>query len=203
MNLAAQAHSDLLDNAMIHQECGFGSDVGIGAADDNDGGRPAISVIYTNIEGTLAALDAAVRLSRGLEAQIVLIVAEEIAPCYSLDHPPAATAFFHNVCKAILAELQLDENAIRLEIHFCRRQIKCFETVLRPRSIVMLGTGHHFWRRREKKLAHTLNALGHDALLVQGIAFAPLRELVVLRLTQENAESELGLASHRATRGPA
>ena len=186
---------------MIHQECGFGSDVGSGATDEH-GRRPGISVIYTNIEGTLAATDAAVRFSRGLDAQIMLIVAEELTPCYSLDHPPIATAFFENVCKAILAELQLDENAIRLQIHFCRRQIKCFETALRPRSIVMLGTGHHFWRRRENKLARTLKALGHDALLVHGGAFAPLAKLVVQRMSHENADSELGLASHRATRGP-
>ncbi len=185
------------------QECGFGSDVGSGAADEHDGRRPGISVIYTNIEGTLAALDAAVRLSRGLEAQIVLIVAEELTPCYSLDHPPTATAFFRNVCKAILAELQLDENAIRLQIHFCRRQVTCFETALRPRSIVVLGTGHRFWRRKENKLAHTLKGLGHDALLVQGGAFAVLSKRVVQRMSNENAESELGLASHRIARGPA
>ena len=189
---------------MIHQECGFGSDVGSGAAEEHDGRRPGIFVIYTNIEGTLAALDSAARFSKGLEAQTVLIVAEELAPCYSLDRPPTATAFFQNVCKAMLAELRLDENAFRLQIHFCRRQIKCFETALRPRSIVMLGTGHHFWRRRENKLARNLNALGHDALLVQDRAFAPLSKLVVQRISHENAEAELGLlASHRTTRGPA
>ncbi len=192
---------------MIHQGCGFESDVDSGApptAGLHDGRRPAISVIYTNIEGTLAALDAAIRLSRGLEAEIVLIVAEEIAPCYRLDHPPKATAFFQNVCKAILAELQLDENAIPLQIYFCRRQIKCLETALRPRSIVILGTRHHLWRRKESKLARTLKTFGHDALLVRGTAFAAaLGKLVMQRMSNENGESEVGMASHRRARGPA
>jgi len=191
---------------MIYQDCRFGSDLDSGApptADDRNGRRPRISVIYTNIEGTLAALDAAVRFSRGLEAEIVLLVAEELALYYSLDHPPIATAFFERVCKAILAELQLDATAIRLEIYFCRRQIKCFEAALHPRSVVLLGTGHHFWRRKERKLASTLKALGHDALLVQNGTFGPLSKLVVQRISTDNAESEIGMASHRATRGPA
>src|SRR5450631_809122 len=191
---------------MIYQDCRFGSDVDSGApstADDQDGRRPRISVIYTTIEGTLAALDAAVRLSRGLEAEIVLLVAEELALYYSLDYPPIATAFFEKVCKAILAELQLDAAPIRLEIYFCRRQIKCFESALHPRSVVVLGTGHHFWRRKERKLASTLKALGHDALLVQDATFGPLSKLVVQRISIDNAKSELGVASHRANRGPA
>ena len=176
---------------LLDHKVGSNSDNGEpGPTYDRGGGRPRITVIYTNIEGTLAALNAAVNLSKGLEAKIVLLVAAELGIYYPLDHPPVAASFFERVSAAILEELRLEEIGIRREIYFCRRQAQCFEARLAPRSLVVLGTNNHYWQRRERRLAHTLKLLGHDAVLVRPSAETSHSWSVVQRLVNENPESK-------------
>jgi hypothetical protein len=175
----------------LDHKVGANSDNGEpGLACDRGGGRPRITVIYTSIEGTLAALDAAVQLSKGLQARIVLLVAAELAIYYPLDHPPVAASFFERVSSAILEELQLDESVIRREIYFCRRQVQCFEATLEPGSLVVLGTKNRKWQGWERRLAHTLEVLGHDAVLVRPIAQGGHSWSVVQRLLSGNPESK-------------
>jgi hypothetical protein len=177
---------------LLDHRFGSNSDNGeTGPTCDSGGGRPRITVIYTNIEGTLAALNAAVNLSKGLEAKIVLLVAAELGIYYPLDHPPVAASFFEKVSGAILEEMRLEEFAVRREIHFCRRQVECLEARLAPRSLVVLGTNNRRWQLRERRLAHTLKLLGHDALLVRPSAETSHSWSVVQRLVNENPESKL------------
>jgi hypothetical protein len=176
---------------VLDYKIGSNSDHGEpGLAGDPSSGRPRIIVLYTTIEGTLAALDAAIHLAKGLEARIVLLVAAELAIYYPLDHPPVAASFFDKVCTAILEELQLDESAIRREIYFCRRQVQCLEAMLEPGSLVVLGTRNRKWQRAEFRLARTLKELGHDALLVRPSTEGAHSWSVVQRLLKTNPESK-------------
>jgi hypothetical protein len=172
-----------------HDKVGLSSNDGEpGPACDRDGERPRITVVYTTIEGTFAALDAAVRLSIGLEAQIVLLVAEEVAIYYPLNHAPVATRFFQSICGAILQELEINESSVKLEIFFCRRQVQCFEATLEPRSIVVLGTKNQWWHWRERRLARTLKLLGHDAVLVTSRGKGSRCRSVVQRLLNDRSK---------------
>jgi hypothetical protein len=177
----------MLQNYTVGSDSDYGEP---GLAWDPGSRRLRITVVYTTIEGTLAALDAAVHLSKGLGANIVLLVAEELAIYYPLDHPPGAASFFEKVCRAILQELQLDESSIKLDIHFCRRQEQCFEAALEPRSLVVLGTKNRWWQRRERRLARNLKTLGHDAVLVRPRAEGSHSRSVVQRLVNEDPESK-------------
>jgi hypothetical protein len=172
----------------LDQKVGSNSDNGdAGPACDRGGGRPRITVIYTGIEATLAALHSAFNLSKGLEAQIVLLVAAELGIRYPLDHPPIAASFFERVSGALLEEMQLEAYAIGREIYFCRRLMQCFEARLAPRSLVVLGTNKQCWQRRERKLAHTLKLLGHDVVLVRPNADTYQAWSVVQRLVNRQS----------------
>lgn len=178
---------------MILQNYTVGSDSDhgeSGLACDGGNWRLPVTVVYTTIEGTLAALDAAARLSKGLRAKIVLLVAEELAMYYPLDQPPGAASFFEKVCRAIIHDLHLEESAIRLEICFCRRQVECFEAILSPRSLVVLGTKNRWWQRRERRLVRNLKVLGHDVVLVRPRAEGGHSQSVVQRLIDEDPESK-------------
>ena len=107
-------------------------------AGDSDPEGPRITVILTTIEGPLAALRAAINLARGLRAEIVL-VAEVVYFRYPLEHPPVGSSFFERLGTALVDELDLAGNAVDLEIHFCRDQLRCLEQSLPPRSLVMIG----------------------------------------------------------------
>ena len=132
-----------------------------------DGHRPRITVVYTTMEGTLAALEAAVQLSSGLGAEIVLLVAEKVAIYYPINYAHLAAKFFEGVRTMIVKELRMKESSIKLEIFFCRLPAQCFEAMLDERSIVVLGTESRWWQRRERRMVRTLKVLGHDPVLIK------------------------------------
>jgi hypothetical protein len=148
-------------------------------ADCSDSGRMRVTVVFTSIPGTLAALETAVNLARRLNAEIVLLVAEEIYFRYALEHPPVSPAFFENLCLALVDELgeelgrELGDEIgaglppARIEILFCREQLPCLRLALPPRSLVVLGATGRWWNSRERRLERGLNRLGHSVLMVR------------------------------------
>jgi hypothetical protein len=147
---------------------GTGSHIGEpGEAYDQDDNRPRITVIYTTLDGTRAALEAAVHLSTGLGAEIVMLVAEKVAIYYPLNYAHLAARFFEGVRRKILKEMRMKETSVKLEIYFCRRRVQCFEAMLDERSIVVLGTQRRWWQFRERRLVRALKLLGHDPVLVR------------------------------------
>jgi len=136
--------------------------------DYSDAGRMRVTVVYTTIAGTLAALEAAAKLARNLNAEIVLVVAEVVYFRYALEHPPISANFLERLCLALMDELEMDVAlpATRVEIHFCRDQVQCLQLALGPRSLVVIGARKRWWNLREHKLERALSRLGHSVLLV-------------------------------------
>jgi len=128
--------------------------------------RLQVKVVFTTLAGTMAALQTAQRLVRGLNAEIVLIVAEVVYFRYPIDHPPVPARFFERLCLAIVQELQIDASTVGVDIRLCRDQAKCLEYALNPRSIVVIGMGKGLRSWRERSLPRALRRLGHDVVLV-------------------------------------
>lgn len=135
-------------------------------ASDGDAGRLRVSVVYTTLEGTLAALSVAALCARSLCADIGIVVAQEVPSHYEVERPPVTAAFFENLCFALAEELGLEKDVCHVEVHFCRDQMACLRRVLKPKLPVVLGTGRGWWRRRERRLEKGLRARGFDAVLV-------------------------------------
>jgi hypothetical protein len=133
---------------------------------ERHGDRLRVSVIYTSIEGTLAALHTASGCAKGLCADIAIVVAEAVPFRYPVAAPPVRVSFFEKVCQALIEEARLERNRCDIEVHFCRDQVACLESTLRPKSLVVIGARKSWWRRRERGLERALNERGFDALLV-------------------------------------
>lgn len=138
----------------------------IAPAARHDSGRLHIHVVFTTIEGTIAALRSAADSAASLGADITLLVTEVVYYRYPLETPPVSPAFLQDRCIAVIEEARLDVSAINIEIYFCRRQMQCLQFRLKPRSIVVIGERKLYWPSRELKLERTLKLLGHDVLLV-------------------------------------
>lgn len=134
---------------------------------DSDSRRMRVTVVFTTIAGTVAALESAARLARNLNAEIVLLVAEVIYFRYALEHPPVAPSFFENLCLALVDELDTELSAASIEIRFCRDQLHCLQQALSPRSLVVLGARRRWWNTHEHRLQRALERHGHSVLLVQ------------------------------------
>ena len=125
-----------------------------------------VIVVFTSIEGTIAALATAATYAKSLAAEIVISVPHVVHFRYPLERPPVPPAYFEKLCWALVDEAELDPYLISIDIRYCRTQLSCLETHLKPHSLVILGAEKAWWRRQEKRLASSLRELGHDVVLV-------------------------------------
>jgi hypothetical protein len=143
---------------------------------ESDSGRLRVIVVFTTIEGTLAALKSAAKFAQALNAEITLLVTQVVYFRYPLESPPVSADFLCRLCVALIEELKseelrtdelgLDGDAINIDIQFCREQVPCLEFALKPRSVVVIGARKSWWRKPERKLERALKRRGHDVLLV-------------------------------------
>ena len=125
-----------------------------------------VTVVFTSIEGTIAALAAAAAYANALAAEIVICVPHVVYFRYPLERPPVAPAYFEKLCRALIDEANLDPYTIAIDIRYCRSQLSCLSTHLKPHSLVILGAERTWWYQREKRLASALGQLGHDVVFV-------------------------------------
>ena len=130
-------------------------------------GRMTVVVVFTTVEGTLAALESAARLAKNLLAEIKLVVVEEVYFRYPLDRPPVSAVFLHRLCMALIEGAYLDPDKVRLEIRYCRDRVTCLEDCLRERSLVVIGAKRKGWARPERRIHAALRRQGHDVVLIR------------------------------------
>ncbi|HXN46670.1 MAG TPA: hypothetical protein VN893_08510 [Bryobacteraceae bacterium] len=123
-----------------------------------------VVVIYTGVKNTLAALRAAAGLAQGLSARIRLVVPQSIPFPAQLDEPPVRRDFAERKFRTLAEQSSIETT---VEIRVCRDWEAGALDGLKPGSIVIMGAGMRWWPAlRERRLARTLQKLGHRALLV-------------------------------------
>jgi hypothetical protein len=131
----------------------------------SDSGRLRVIVVFTTIEGTLAALKSAAKFAQALNAETTLLATQLVYYRYPLDTPPVSANFLHQLCVALIEELNLAGDAVNIDIHFCREQVRRLQFALKPRSVVVIGARKSWWRKPARKLERALKRMGHDVLL--------------------------------------
>lgn len=153
---------------------------------ESDFGRIRVVVVFTTIEGTLAALKSAAEFAEALNAEITLLVTQAVYFRYPVENPPVSADFLYRLCVALIEELELDSDAVDIEIRFCRKQLECLQHTLQPRSVVVIGARKSWWRKPERKLERALKRMGHEVLLVSaGVLDSRARSRSVLHRVQE------------------
>jgi len=123
-----------------------------------------VVVIYTGVKHTLAALRAAAGLAQGLSARIRLVVPQPIPFPAQLDEPPVQKEFAERKFRTLAEQSAIETN---VEIRLCRDWEAGATEDLKPGSIVIMGARMRWWPGlRERRLARTLQKLGHRPLLV-------------------------------------
>jgi hypothetical protein len=125
-----------------------------------------ISVIFTAVDPTLAALKCAGRLAGDLGARISLVVAQVVPYPLPLDRPPVSQEFSERRFRVIAGESRVETN---VAVYFCRDRMATLKAVLRPHSLVVVGGRKRRWSRawaptREKRLARELRRAGHEVI---------------------------------------
>jgi hypothetical protein len=138
------------------------------------GGVPAnsnkeivVNVIYTDLAGTLAALQSAETLARQLRARIALLAAHAVPYSLPVTRPPIALEFASQRLLALARKRNLQTS---IEIYICRDRTLCLLHALYSRSLVVLGAKKRWWPTRDAKLAMRLQSAGHQIVVVEPAA---------------------------------
>ena len=121
-----------------------------------------ITVIFTSVAATLAALVEAGNLASSLGARITLLVPQVVPYPLPLASPPVLLDFNENRFRVIASQSPVET---RVHIYLCRDKRKTLTCVLNPRSIVVLGGRRRWWWRTEdESLARELRSAGYEVI---------------------------------------
>jgi hypothetical protein len=131
-------------------------------ASADGGGNLDLKVIFTDLRGTAAALQAARAMASGLGARITVLVAQVVPYPLPLAAPPVPLEF----TRKLLESVATDENT-SIEILLCRDRYQSLHDALPADSLVLVGARKKFWWPSwERKLARILRHDGRRVLMI-------------------------------------
>jgi hypothetical protein len=131
-----------------------------------DEGKLEIAVLFTSAKATLAAIETAAALMKGLEGRLSLIGAQTVPYPLPLDKPPVSLAFNTKRLLEVAANSRLDID-ISVQVCVCRCRSAMLLTLLRPGSMLVIGGRKTWWPTWERKLAKELRRDGLDVVLLE------------------------------------
>jgi hypothetical protein len=126
--------------------------------------RLTVSVIFTSVQSTLAALKAAGALASRLSGRITLIVPQVVPFPLPLTTPPVLLDCSERRFRVLASESPV-ETAV--QIYLCRDPLETTIAVLNPHSLVVVGGRKRWWPTAEKRLARKLRRAGHEVIFTE------------------------------------
>lgn len=123
----------------------------------------AITVLYTSIRPTLAALRQAASLAGSLDAIIRILQVRAVPYPLPLNRPPADQEVLARNLSALAEGHPIP---IQMEICYGRDVTDALFQSLDPNSIVLIGLKRSWWPSIEQRWAKQLNRRGHHVILV-------------------------------------
>jgi hypothetical protein len=123
-----------------------------------------ISVVFTSVDATLAALKEAGNLAASLGARITLIVPQIVPYPLPLSSPPVLINFNERRLRVIASNCRVET---RVSIYLCRDPLETLQAVLKPHSLVIVGSRKSWWPTSEKRLAQKLRRFGRQVLVTE------------------------------------
>ncbi len=124
--------------------------------------RLNISVVFTSVGSTLAALKEAGALANSLDARLTLLVPQVVSYALPLESPPVLVEFNVNRFRVIAGTSPVESS---VQIYLCRDKAQTLASVLSPRSIVVMGGRRRWWwPTRDESLARELRRAGHEVI---------------------------------------
>jgi hypothetical protein len=123
-----------------------------------------VSVVFTSIRETMAALRTAAALAGNLNARVTLLVPQIVPYPRPLDSPPIAADFSERRLSLVASGSPV-ETIVRILLG--RDRLEMLLTTLTPHSLLVIGGRRRRWPTREKRLAARLRRAGHDVILTE------------------------------------
>ena len=124
----------------------------------------SVVVVFTSANQTLKALEQALVLARRLGAGVEVVAVQIVPFPLPLDRPPVPFEF---IMKRFAALIDQGAEKTSISVYLCRDQLIALKRVLKPNSLVVMGTRKRWWPTREERVARKLRRAGHDVILVE------------------------------------
>ena len=128
----------------------------IGSPARGRGPDSRIYVIFTDVEGTRAALTAAAGLAQGLGLPLELLAARVVPYPLPLNEPPVSVEFMEGAMSRLVGDLDAE---VSVNILLCRDPDQTLRQALGPDALVVIGGG-------KPKLARLLQSDGRRLIVI-------------------------------------
>jgi hypothetical protein len=123
-----------------------------------------VALLFTSPEATVSALEKTAALLAGLNARIKLVAVETVPYTLALNNPPVPLAFNEQRLLDIARESPIETTA---HLYVCRCPLETLTSVLKPGSILVVGTRNRWWPTWEHKLGRKLESAGLRVVLLE------------------------------------
>lgn len=120
-----------------------------------------VTVLHSNANSTVRAIQQVAGLTKGLGASIRLLVLQVVPYPLPLETPDVPVDFTSEKVAQMLAPLNVE---VRLEICVGRDKSAMLASAFQPGSVVAVGAGRRWWPNAEKKTGKLLRRLGHQVI---------------------------------------
>lgn len=134
-----------------------------GATSGSDG-QLEVALLFTSAEATVSALERAAALLRGLNALINLVAVQTVPYRLALNNPPVSISFNEQRLQDIASESPIETSA---HLYICRCPFETLTSVLKPGSVLIVGTRKRWWPTWERRLARKLESAGFRILVLE------------------------------------
>lgn len=122
------------------------------------------ALLFTSAEATVSVLEKTAALLRGLNARINLVAVQTVPYRLGLNDPPVSISFSEQRLQDIASQSPIDTAA---HLYICRCPFETLTSVLKPGSVLIVGTRKRLWPTWERRLARKLEAVGFRVLLLE------------------------------------
>ncbi len=124
-----------------------------------------VAVVFTSVRATIAALQRAAVLARGLHAQVTLVVPQIVPYPLPVTSPPVLTEFNERRFRRIGVRAKTE---MTVRIYLCSDRDDLLNAVLPPHSVIVIGGRRGRWRSKaEERLARTLSTRGYEVIYTE------------------------------------
>ena len=120
-----------------------------------------ITVVFTAVETTLAALKEAGALASSLGARITLLVPQVVPYPLPLESPPVLVEFNEKRFRVMASQSPVETS---VQIYLCRDRFEALHSALKPGALVVVGGKKRWWPTKDEALARQLRRAGHEVI---------------------------------------
>ena len=126
--------------------------------------RLEVFVVFTDLPGTLAAVQSAEGLAQQLGGRLRLLMPYEVSYHLPLTKPAVPVEFLESQMRDLAARTGMEVDA---QVCLCRDKKNALANLLPPNSLIVVGGKQRWWPTAAQLLARSMQRDGHQVIFAE------------------------------------